>query len=505
MLQKIRRAEGRLGASKAFQMDAGCEVNYLSQTRPVPRERGIALLLAMIIILLLSGLALSLVLLTDSQIRMGQTTQAQGRVFYAALAGIEEARGRMNGSAPDTITPWLPTSVSQVLYIVNSSSSDPVQPTKHWSPYYDSEYSSEFPGGFASASVLPNVNSDQPGTGTSTTIPYKWVRITLMTEASAHRDINQDGVLNSTAPIYWDGTQQTLSSTSGTLVYVLTALAVDSTKVMKILQTEVAGTQAGGGTSFTALAALASAGTTTVTGNPWWSRFHSSPPANVVVNGNDNNPGGTGCPAPVAPLPGVTAGGTISSSSASITGNPPVQPSVAPFPQTAATLISQYAPKATTITTVDPSHVTFNGSGYTASGTTLGTQPSGGTPGTVQVVYSDQPLTITGNGNTGYGLLLVNGNLSVTGSLNYQGVIIVSGQINFDPPGYEGIAVSGSLLAGGNAIFNAPSPLHDATVSALYNSCFVAQALAAAGGGTSSGSSSSTTSPQILAYRELSY
>ena len=161
-------------------------MNYPWRTRSDSRERGIALLLAMIIILMLSGLAVSLVLLTDSQVRLGQTAQAQGRVFYAALAGLEEARGRMNGSAPDTITPSLPTSVSQVLYIVNSSSSDPVQPTNPTSPYYDSEYSYEFPGGFASASVLPNINSDQPGAGTSTAIPYKWVRITLMTEASAH-------------------------------------------------------------------------------------------------------------------------------------------------------------------------------------------------------------------------------------------------------------------------------------------------------------------------------
>jgi len=227
-------------------MNAGCNMNCPFRTPSDSRERGIALLLAMIIIFVLSGLAVSLVLLTDSQVRLGQTAQAQGRVFYAALAGLEEARGRLNGSAPDTITPSLPTSVSQVLYIVNGSFSDPVQPTNPTSPYYDSEYAHEFTGGFASASILPNINSDQPGVGTSTSIPYKWVRITLMTEASAHTDINQDGVLNNTTPIYWDGTQETLSS-AGALVFVLTALAMDSTKVMKILQTEVAGA-AGGGT-----------------------------------------------------------------------------------------------------------------------------------------------------------------------------------------------------------------------------------------------------------------
>jgi hypothetical protein len=488
-------------------MDAGCELNYPWRTRSDSRQRGIALLLAMIIILMLSGLALSMVLLTDSQVRLGQTAQAQGRVFYAALAGLEEARGRMNGSAPDTITLSLPNSVSQVLYIVNSSSSDPVQPTNPASPYYDSEYSHEFRGGFASASVLPNIKSDQPGAGTSTAIPYKWVRITLMTEYSAHTDINQDGILDPTDPIYWNGTQQTFSSAGSTPVYVLTALAVDSTKVMKILQTEVASAAEGG---FTPLAALAFAGSATVSGNPLWFNSTGNPMnslANVIVEGSDNDPGGAGCPAPVAPLPGITAGGAISSVAASIIGNPATQPSLAPFPQSAATLISQYQPNATAITSADPSHVTFNGTSYTASGTTLGIQPSGETSGTVRIVYANQPLTITGSRNTGYGLLLVNGNLSVTGNLNYQGVIIANGQINFTPPSAGNITVSGSVLGAGNAVLSAPLFVGStsATISALYNSCIVAHVLPGAGAGTSFGSSSATTSPQVLSYRELSY
>lgn len=494
MRQQTRAAENGISGSPGCQVHTGGKMNYLRRNSPDSRKQGIALLLAMIIILILSGLAVSLVLLTDSQVRLGQTTQAQGRVFYAAMAGLEEVRGRINSSTPDTITASLPTSVSQVLYIVNSSSTDPVQPTNPTSKYYDSEYSYEFPGGFGSANVLPYVHSDQPGAVTPTAIPYKWVRITLMTEASAHRDINQDGVLNSTAPVYWDGTQETLSS-GGTLVFVLTALAVDSTKVMKILQTEVEG-EAG----FTPLAALASAGSATVSGNS-----NITNPANVIVSGNDSNTGVQGCPPPVAPLGGIMAGGAISSSAAFIAGNPPTQPAVAPFPLSAAILISRYQPNATAIMSADPIHVTFNGASYTASGATLGTQLSTGSFGTVQIVYADHPLTITGSGNTGYGLLLVNGNLSVTGNLNYQGVIIANGQINFTPPPSGNITVSGSVLGAGSAVLSAPSFLGDATISARYNSCWVARVLPGASGGNPSASSSPTASPQILSYRELSY
>src|SRR5271157_6157199 len=176
MQHQTRKAKSRIPDSKGRQMDAGCEENYPWRTPSDSAGRGIALLLAMIIILIISGLAVSLVLLTDSQVRLGQTSQAQGRAFYAALAGLEEARGRMNSTAPDSITPVLPSSVSQVLYLVNSRASDPVQPSNPASPYYDTDYANEFTGGFASATILPLINSDQPGAGTSTAIPYKWVR-----------------------------------------------------------------------------------------------------------------------------------------------------------------------------------------------------------------------------------------------------------------------------------------------------------------------------------------
>jgi hypothetical protein len=491
-----RKTASRKPDCRALQMSAGSAVDLSGGRRADFGERGIALLLALIIILILSGLAASLVLLTDSQVRLGQTAQAQGRVFFAALGGLEEARGRMNVSAPDTISASLPSSITQVLYIVNSTSSDPVQPTNLSSPYYDTEYSTEFPGGFASASVS-TINSDQPGAGTSTAIPYKWVRITLMTEASAHTDINQDGVLDSTDPIHWTGTQETLSSSSGSLVFVVTALAVDSTKVMKILQTEVAGAAGG---SFTPMAALAAAGAATVSGKAPSGFTHGSSSVNVIVNGNDTNSGGAGCPPTAASLPGITAGGAISSSYATISGNPAMQPSVAPFPQSAATLISQYQTSATPIITVDPNHVTFNGTSYTANGTTLGTQPSGGNSGTVQIVYADQPLNITGTGNKGYGVLLVNGNLTVNGNLNYQGVIIANGQITFTPASGGNITVSGGVVGAGSMALSAPSSLGNASIDALYNSCYVAQVFQPI-----SGTSSSSISPHVLAYRELSY
>jgi hypothetical protein len=169
-----------------------------------------------------------------------------------------------------------------------------------------------------------------------------------------------------------------------------------------------------------------------------------------------------------------------------------MQPSISPFPQSVSALISQYQPFATAITSVDPTHVSFNGTSYTASnGSTLG----GGTSGTVQIVYADQPLTISGTGNTGYGILLVNGNLTVNGNFNYQGVIIANGQISFTPASSGNITLNGAMLGAGSMTLSAPSSLGTATIEALYNSCAVAEGLQGLSGGT----------PQVLAYRELSY
>src|SRR5581483_8513051 len=114
------------------------------------RESGIALFLTLAIMLSLSALALSMVLLTDSQIRLCNTMESRTQIDYAAQAGLEEARSRLTGNAPDLLI-TLPQHTNDVLYIVNSGTQEMVNPTDPSSPYYDAEYAQEFPGGLASA------------------------------------------------------------------------------------------------------------------------------------------------------------------------------------------------------------------------------------------------------------------------------------------------------------------------------------------------------------------
>ncbi len=432
--------------------------------RPVVGNRGqpgVAILLVLVVLTILSGLAVSLVLLTDSQSRLTNTVQTQAQVYYAALAGLEEARGRLNPSAPDAIsTTSLPTTTTGVLYLVNSSTLDPVQPTNTSSPYYDYEYAQEFSGGFSSATVLGPVSSDQPGAGTASAIPYKWVRITLKTEYSSKQDVNQDGILDPTTTINWYGSNQNLSTAAagGVPVYKLTALAVAPSGIRKMGQMEVAAIPN------TNSAAVATAATASLSG------VTASGKSNLTVDGND------ACEV-ASDLPGVMAGSTVTTSVATVTGSPtPTQQNVSPFPQSASALISSLRPAATPILYADPTHVSVSSGGTSYNGTNvvLGTQPSGTTPAQPLVVYSDKPLTISGKSSIGDGILLVNGNLTVDAGFNYRGKIVANGTVTLTSGGTGSISIQGTVISSGN--FSANSAASNSTsLSVTFNSCAIAE------------------------------
>lgn len=426
-------------------------------------EAGIALLIALLVIVLLSAFAFSMVALTTSQLQLGKTIQTQTQVYYAALAGLEEARGRLEPAAPDALSGSpLPTAVNQVAYLVNGAMQDPVQPTNPASPYYDIEYAREFSGGLTGASVLTPVSSDQPGAGTVSAIPYKWVRITLKTEYSSGQDVDQDGTLNNTLPVYWDGAHQNVTGT-GVPVYKLTALAVDASGIRQMAQAEVAGRVS----SYSALAGLATGGAATLTGLAG----QKGSTSNLVVNGNDTvntTPCGT------AGVPGLVTVGTASISSATVNGIPTATEQVASLPTSPAAFINSLRGGATPILNAAPTHVSLvsGGTGYVGTDVVLGTQPSGTTPAQPAIVYSDKPLTISGANSTGDGILLVSGNLSITGGFNYRGLIVVEGTATLASNSTGSIQIQGSVISSGNLSANSTQSSSNA-LRVSYDSCAV--------------------------------
>jgi hypothetical protein len=425
------------------------------------RQSGMALLLVLLIIVSLTAFSLSLVLFTQSEIRLSSTIAAQSQAYYAAVAGLEEARARLNPTVADAIV-IRPQQINQVLYLLNSSSQDPVQPTNPSSPYYDNDYSQEFPGGFGAAQILTPVASDQPGAGTSYVIPYKWVRITLMTEYASKRDINQDGVLNSSIAINWDGTHQDLapSMPGGLPVYMLTALAVEPNGIRKMEQSEIVATPTlipAGGVGTSGSAALAG-----ISG-----RWFTLP--NLRLDGMD------ACG--IQNVPGIAAGSTITSSGLiNLLGSPsPSMPNLLPFPQSAGNIIQSLLAQAVPILYADPAHVTAASGGGSLVGTNvvLGNIPEHSNPGQPTVVYADRSLAISGSTSTGYGFLLVNGNLSITGGFRYRGVIVANGTVTLALNSTANIHIRGSLISSGNlSIDSSTSPLTRLNIT--YDSCTVA-------------------------------
>jgi hypothetical protein len=205
---------------------------------------------------------------------------------------------------------------------------------------------------------------------------------------------------------------------------------------------------------------VGTAGSATLTGLS--ASSYTSP--NLTLNGNDY------CGGPKN-VPGIAAGSTIITSGLNniLPAGSAVQ-NLLPFPQTAASIIQGLVPQAVPILYADPAHVTLAPGGGSLVGTNV---VLGQLPGQPAVVYADRSLAISGSASTGYGILLVNGNLSITGGFNYQGVIVSNGTVTLTLNSTGSIRILGSLISSGNLSINS-SASPRTSLSLTYDSCVVA-------------------------------
>ena len=90
-------------------------------------ERGMALMLALFALLLLSGIGLCMVLSSNTETRIDANYGGSLRSYYAAHSGLEEVRDRIgypkSDIAPTGLASFLPTDIAGnpngVLYVVN--------------------------------------------------------------------------------------------------------------------------------------------------------------------------------------------------------------------------------------------------------------------------------------------------------------------------------------------------------------------------------------------------
>ena len=198
------------------------------------KRRGVALLLCVFALLLVTGIALAMLSMADTETSINANYRESQKAYFAALGGIQEARVRL--LTDNTILPdRMPTesNVGGVFYILNSNGSDSVQPWVKTNNFYDDEICHESYTSLTTASADGNAGtlnvpcsytppangwyttrtSTDPNTGTAAALDYKWVRITWKENRSAgHSNFYVQNPSatpspNST-PICWDGITQ---------------------------------------------------------------------------------------------------------------------------------------------------------------------------------------------------------------------------------------------------------------------------------------------------------
>jgi hypothetical protein len=219
-------------------------------------ERGIALFVALIVLLLLAIIGTGFMFMADTENSVNNNYRDSQRAYFAARAGLENVRVLLQPGNPGIgIAPGplynqavnmdgvMPSGTGGVIYVYNPTGGETVDPSTT-GDYADDElcqelfanlnsslsYSTVTPGvpcaapsssGYFTQATGLNVNSgnpaasDIPYTTTSSALPFKWVRITnkqnlmgLLAPAGAAAASTVDGTTNYSQQVCFDGTTQ---------------------------------------------------------------------------------------------------------------------------------------------------------------------------------------------------------------------------------------------------------------------------------------------------------
>lgn len=222
-----------------------------------PDESGVALLIALIVLLLVSAVAVSLMMSTGTESSLASNYRSSTSAYYAAYAGIEEARGRLVPSNPNyfgnTVANFIPTggltvNPPEVRYIINALPGETVAPTTAANKYFDNEYQQEW-GWSVTGATSQSVLSVSNAAGYQGPM-FKWARITPATEQSLNLDVDSRALpLDNTIALFYDpahlnaaGAQDpslianAAPPTTAEQAYEITSLAVMPNGTKKMLQ-----------------------------------------------------------------------------------------------------------------------------------------------------------------------------------------------------------------------------------------------------------------------------
>src|SRR2546422_282539 len=182
-------------------------------------QSGVAMIIALFALLLLSVVGLGMMYSTNMETSINGNYRDKQEAFYAALAGLQEARDRIQPSWGDIPAPTaLPsTSFQNVIYILSDASTvKPWDPTKK---YFDAELCQEKVMGLSGTSGVPCTTIASGSTWYKTydhslggiwnlpnPLDLKWVRITVKGNNMTPVPVNGDNTVADQA--CWNGANQ---------------------------------------------------------------------------------------------------------------------------------------------------------------------------------------------------------------------------------------------------------------------------------------------------------
>jgi Tfp pilus assembly protein PilX len=433
-------------------------------------EAGIALLISIFVLLLISVVAIALVVSSSTETSLAGNYRSSTAVYYAALSGIEEARGRLSVQNPNSFkTTWatfypapgstLP--IGTVGYVLNSGPTDPADPR---TAYPDTEYDAEFGAGALGAATVKTTLSVWNRTPMTTNLSfpgpvYKWVRINAVSELSlklADTYPFLDGTQDPT-PLYYDGAHLN-DANLGRQVFEITALAVlpnasgqTSQSSQKLVQYLVAP----GPLTLPSFLNSAPLAALTLSGSNGNSPTFKAPTYNSVyaVKGNDSLQGCSGTaggPVVAVGLFGDYSGGSSGPDITSLVSGIPTSASTPPpttNPQQNYTgntpphslpdveYLTSYPTSLQTPAQVDAiaqniiqnADAVFVPAGSSATQTAYLTSLNMSSTN-VMTVIANGDLDISNWSHDGYGLLLVTGTFTYDPDTTWNGLVLVIGQ-----------------------------------------------------------------------------
>jgi len=519
-------------------------------SRRKQRESGVALLVAIFVLMLISVIAISLIIASGGESALEGNYRSSAAAYLAGTAGLEEARGRLlkknadyfNNTIANFIPVGAPLNVGQVRYILNPNAGQGEALGTMLANFPDNEYAVEFGAAPVAANVqtIASVSTVTSGGTTYYGPEFKWVRINAATEASIQTNVNGGG-LDTTTPLYYDPTglpkpslivppmlgvapnllPNLVATPNALQALEVTTLAVLPNGTRKLLQYVVAPVAY----PLNFPSALTLAGNNVAFGGANSNQYY--------VNGQDgsgNPPPVAGCnttnnlysaigttgttnvnnvvnpyPPPPAPYTGIPSNrddhylGAVVAPPPTVAGAPP---NPIPYPSVGNVALTTGLQTPASLdqmiqTITNNADLVYNGNATQAN------MPAGMSVTNPQTIVVNGDFSMTGN-FTGYGLLVVTGNFAYSGTTGWKGIVLVVGEgtTTFLGNGGGSNEFDGAIFtattrdANGNelpAFGNVGFDISGGGGNGIYyNSCWISQA-------------NQPPTYQVLSFRELNF